>query len=385
MSNQDYYQTLGVSRSAGDDEIKKAYRKLAMKYHPDRNPGDKAAEEKFKDVQKAYDTLSDKEKRAMYDQIGHAAFEQGAGAGGFGGGFGGFGGAQGFDFSDIFSQMFGGGGGGARQQDYQGADLQYAVEITLEEAAQGTRRRITILTHEECGVCHGSGAKPGTTASTCATCHGSGTVHIRQAIFQMQQTCPACHGSGKEIRDPCVKCRGEGRVKTAKTVEVNIPAGIDDGQRIRLSGEGEPGRNGAPSGDLYVVVHVKAHKIFERNGLDLHCELPVSFTVAALGGEVEVPTLEGKVKLTIPKETQTGRRMRVKGKGIKSLRSSATGDLYCHVLVETPVNLTDRQKELLEEFEKISTGLDRSQTPRKKSFWDKVEDKVNDLKNDLFS
>ena len=385
MSNQDYYQTLGVSRSAGDDEIKKAYRKLAMKYHPDRNPGDKAAEEKFKDVQKAYDTLSDKEKRAMYDQIGHAAFEQGAGAGGFGGGFGGFGGAQGFDFSDIFSQMFGGGGGGARQQDYQGADLQYAVEITLEEAAQGTRRRITIPTHEECGVCHGSGAKPGTTASTCATCHGSGTVHIRQAIFQMQQTCPACHGSGKEIRDPCVKCRGEGRVKTAKTVEVNIPASIDDGQRIRLSGEGEPGRNGAPSGDLYVVVHVKAHKIFERNGLDLHCELPVSFTVAALGGEVEVPTLEGKVKLTIPKETQTGRRMRVKGKGIKSLRSSATGDLYCHVLVETPVNLTDRQKELLEEFEKISTGLDRSQTPRKKSFWDKVEDKVNDLKNDLFS
>ncbi|WP_049260777.1 molecular chaperone DnaJ [Neisseria bacilliformis] len=385
MSNQDYYQTLGVSRSAGDDEIKKAYRKLAMKYHPDRNPGDKAAEEKFKDVQKAYDTLSDKEKRAMYDQIGHAAFEQGAGAGGFGGGFGGFGGAQGFDFSDIFSQMFGGGGGGARQQDYRGADLQYAVEITLEEAARGTRRRITIPTHEECGVCHGSGAKPGTTASTCATCRGSGTVHIRQAIFQMQQTCPACHGSGKEIRDPCVKCRGEGRVKTAKTVEVNIPAGIDDGQRIRLSGEGEPGRNGAPSGDLYVVVHVKAHKIFERNGLDLHCELPVSFTVAALGGEVEVPTLEGKVKLTIPKETQTGRRMRVKGKGIKSLRSSATGDLYCHVLVETPVNLTDRQKELLEEFEKISTGLDRSQTPRKKSFWDKVEDKVNDLKNDLFS
>lgn len=385
MSNQDFYATLGVSRTASDDEIKKAYRKLAMKYHPDRNPGDKAAEEKFKDVQKAYDTLSDKEKRAMYDQIGHAAFEQGAGAGGFGGGFGGFGGAQGFDFSDIFSQMFGGGGGGARQQDYQGADLQYAVEITLEEAAQGTRRRITIPTHEECGVCHGSGAKPGTTASTCATCHGSGTVHIRQAIFQMQQTCPACHGSGKEIRDPCVKCRGEGRVKTAKTVEVNIPAGIDDGQRIRLSGEGEPGRNGAPSGDLYVVVHVKAHKIFERNGLDLHCELPVSFTVAALGGEVEVPTLEGKVKLTIPKETQTGRRMRVKGKGIKSLRSSATGDLYCHVLVETPVNLTDRQKELLEEFEKISTGLDRSQTPRKKSFWDKVEDKVNDLKNDLFS
>ena len=369
MSNQDFYATLGVSRTASDDEIKKAYRKLAMKYHPDRNQGDKEAEEKFKEVQKAYDTLSDAQKRAMYDQYGHAAFEQGAGAGA--GGFGGFGGAQGFDFSDIFSQMFGG-GGGARQQNYQGADLQYSVEISLEEAAKGVKKRLTIPTYEECDVCHGSGAKPGTSASTCSTCHGSGTVHVRQAIFQMQQTCPTCHGTGKEIKDPCVKCRGEGRTKTSKTVEVNIPAGIDDGQRIRLSGEGEPGQHGAPAGDLYVNVRVRQHKIFERNGLDLHCELPISFTVAALGGEVEVPTLDGKVKLNIPKETQTGRRMRVKGKGIKSLRSSATGDLYCHVVVETPVNLTDRQKELLEEFEKISTGLDRSQTPRKKSFWDKV-------------
>ena len=371
MSDQDFYTTLGVSRTASEDEIKKAYRKLAMKYHPDRNQGNKEAEEKFKEVQKAYDTLSDKQKRAMYDQYGHAAFEQGAGAGA--GGFGGFGGAQGFDFSDIFSQMFGG-GGGARQQNYQGADLQYSVEISLEEAAKGVKKRLTIPTYEECDVCHGSGAKPGTSATPCSTCRGSGTVHIRQAIFQMQQTCHVCHGSGKEIKDPCLKCRGEGRVKAGKTVEVDIPAGIDDGQRIRLSGEGEPGRNGAPAGDLYISVHVKAHKIFERNGLDLHCELPISFTVAALGGEVEVPTLDGKVKLNIPKETQTGRRMRVKGKGIKSLRSSATGDLYCHVLVETPVNLTDRQKELLEEFEKISTGMERSQTPRKKSFWDKVGD-----------
>ena len=371
MSDQDFYTTLGVSRTASEDEIKKAYRKLAMKYHPDRNQGNKEAEEKFKEVQKAYDTLSDKQKRAMYDQYGHAAFEQGAGAGA--GGFGGFGGAQGFDFSDIFSQMFGG-GGGARQQNYQGADLQYSVEISLEEAAKGVKKRLTIPTYEECDVCHGSGAKPGTSATTCSTCRGSGTVHIRQAIFQMQQTCHVCHGSGKEIKDPCLKCRGEGRVKAGKTVEVDIPAGIDDGQRIRLSGEGEPGRNGAPAGDLYISVHVKAHKIFERNGLDLHCELPISFTVAALGGEVEVPTLDGKVKLNIPKETQTGRRMRVKGKGIKSLRSSATGDLYCHVLVETPVNLTDRQKELLEEFEKISTGMELSQTPRTKSFWDKVGD-----------
>ena len=376
MSTQDFYETLGVARSASDDEIKKAYRKLAMKYHPDRNPDNKEAEEKFKEVQKAYDTLSDKEKRTMYDQYGHAAFEQGAGAGGFGG-------TQGFDFSDIFSQMFGGGGSaGGRQPDYSGADLQVGIEISLEEAAKGVKKRINIPTYEECDVCHGSGAKPGTSASTCSTCHGSGTVHVRQAIFQMQQTCPTCHGTGKEIKDPCVKCRGEGRTKTSKTVEVNIPAGIDDGQRIRLSGEGEPGQHGAPAGDLYVNVRVRQHKIFERNGLDLHCELPISFAIAALGGEVEVPTLDGKVKLHIPKETQTGRRMRVKGKGIKSLRSSSTGDLYCHILVETPVNLTDRQKELLEEFEKISSGLNLSQTPRKKSFWEKVGEKVGDLFSD---
>ncbi|SUA44017.1 DnaJ protein [Neisseria zoodegmatis] len=374
MSSKDFYETLGVARSASDDEIKKAYRKLAMKYHPDRNPGNAEAEEKFKEIQKAYDILSDKQKRSAYDQYGHAGVDPNMGGGGFGGGFGGFGGAQGFDFGDIFSQMFGGAAGGGRQPNYQGADLQYAVEITLEEAAKGIKKRITIPTYEECDVCHGSGAKPGTSATTCSTCHGTGTIHVRQAIFQMQQTCPTCHGTGKEIKDPCLKCRGEGRVKTTKTVEVNIPAGIDDGQRIRLSGEGEPGMHGAPSGDLYVVVHVKEHKTFERNGLDLHCEMPISFAIAALGGEVEVPTLDGKVKLSIPKETQTGRRMRVKGKGIKSLRSSAVGDLYCHVVVETPVNLTDRQKELLEEFEKISTGMERSQTPRQKSFFDKVRD-----------
>ncbi len=371
MSNKDFYEILGVSRSASDDEIKKAYRKLAMKYHPDRNPDNEEAVEKFKEIQNAYAILSDPQKKAAYDQYGHAGVDPNMG-GGFGGGFGG---GAGFDFSDIFSQMFGGAaGGGGRQQSYQGADLQYAVEITLEEAAAGLKKRITIPTYKECDVCHGSGAKPGTSVSTCSTCGGSGTIHVRQAIFQLQQTCPTCHGSGKQIKDPCTSCRGEGRVKTTKTVEVNIPAGIDDGQRIRLSGEGEPGQHGAPSGDLYVVVHVKAHKTFERNGLDLHCELPISFATAALGGEVEVPTLEGKVKLTIPKETQTGRRMRVKGKGIKSLRSSATGDLYCHVLVETPVNLTDRQKELLAEFERISGDSRPSGKSRDKSFTDKLRD-----------
>ena len=389
MSNKDFYEILGVSRSASDDEIKKAYRKLAMKYHPDRNPDNKEAEEKFKEIQKAYDTLSDPQKKAAYDQYGHAAFEQGGfggagGAGGFGGfggaggggGFGGFGGAGGFDFGDIFSQMFGG-GGGARQPNYQGADMQYSVEITLEEAAAGVKKQITIPTYAECDVCHGSGAKPGTKATTCRTCGGSGTVHVRQAIFQIQQTCPTCHGSGKEIKEPCLRCHGEGRVQTTKTVEVNIPAGIDDGQRIRLTGEGEPGMHGAPAGDLYIHVSVRPHKIFQRdpeNPTDLHCELPISFATAALGGEVEVPTLNGRVKLNIPEGTQNGKRLRVKGKGVKSVRGSLVGDLYCHVVVETPVNLTERQKELLVEFEKISTGLDISQTPRQKGFFDKLKD-----------
>ena len=378
--SKDFYETLGIARSASEDEIKKAYRKLAMKYHPDRNPNNKEAEEKFKEIQNAYDTLSDPQKKAAYDQYGHTAFEQGGfgGAGGFGG-FGGFGGAQGFDFGDIFSQMFGG-AGGARQPNYQGEDISYRVEITLEEAATGVKRQITIPTYEECDVCHGSGAKAGTKATTCSTCHGTGAVHVRQAIFQIQQTCPTCGGTGKEIKEPCLKCHGAGRVKASKTVEVNIPAGIDDGQRIRLTGEGEPGTHGAPNGDLYIHVSVAPHKIFQRDPeipTDLHCELPISFATAALGGEVEVPTLGGKVKLNIPAGTQNGKKMRVKGKGVKSVRSSLVGDLYCHVIVETPINLTDRQKELLEEFETISTGLDRSQTPRQKSFWERLKEKFD--------
>lgn len=381
MSNKDFYETLGVARSASEDEIKKAYRKLAMKYHPDRNQGDKVAEDKFKEIQKAYEVLSDPEKKAAYDQYGHSAFEAGmggAGAGGFGG-FGGFGGGQGFDFGDIFSQMFGG-AGSSRQPNYQGEDINIRVSLTLEEAAAGVKKTITVPTHEECDVCHGSGAKAGTQASTCHTCHGRGTVHIRQAIFQVQQTCPTCHGSGKEIKDPCHKCRGNGRVKTTRTVEVNIPAGIDDGQRIRLSEQGEPGQHGAPAGDLYVHVEVRPHTFFTRDPevpTDLHCELPISFPTAALGGKVEVPTLTGKVEVSIPAGTQSGRKLRVKGKGIKSVRSSMIGDLYCHILVETPIDLTERQKEILQEFERIADGLEHTQTPRKKSLWERIKDTLD--------
>lgn len=380
MSNKDFYEVLGIARGASEAEIKKAYRKLAMQYHPDRNPDNKEAEEKFKEVQKAYEILSDPQKKAAYDQYGHAGVDPnmgGGGFGGFGGGFGGFSGGQDFDFGDIFSQMFGGGSGARQQQKHQGADLQYSVEITLEEAAKGLKKQITIPTYEECDVCHGTGAKPGTSASTCSTCHGSGTIHIRQAIFQVQQTCPSCHGSGKEIKDPCHKCRGDGRVKTTKTVEVNIPAGIEDGQRIRLTGEGEPGVNGMPPGDLYILISVREHKVFQRdpnNPTDLHCELPISFPIAALGGEVEVPTLDGRVKLSVPAGTQNGKRLRVKGKGIKHVRSNLVGDLYCHIVVETPVNLTERQKELLSEFESISTGSEHNQTPRQRSFFDKLKD-----------
>lgn len=374
MSKRDFYEVLGINRDASEEDIKKAYRRLAMKYHPDRNPDNKDAEEKFKEVKAAYEILSDREKRTAYDQYGHAGVDPQAGMGGGGAhGFGGFGDA----FGDIFGDIFGGGrqsSGNQRQQMYRGSDLRYNLEIGLEEAARGSKVKIRIPSHEECGSCHGTGAKPGTEPKTCHTCQGVGQVRMQQGFFSIQQACPTCHGSGKYIPEPCQVCRGAGRVKADKTLDVTIPAGIDEGQRLALRGEGEPGVNGGPPGDLYVVIHLKSHAVFQRDGNDLHCEMPVSITVAALGGEIEVPTLEGMAILKIPAETQSGKVFRLRGKGIKRYNSSAYGDLLCHVAVETPVKLTDRQKELLKEFEEMSSDNKAQHNPRAKSWMDKVRE-----------
>ncbi len=368
MSKRDYYEILGIARNASDEEIKKAYRKLAMKYHPDRNPDDKGAEEKFKEAKQAYEILSDADKRTAYDQFGHAGVDPQAGMGG-----GGFGGGGGFAdaFSDIFGDIFGGGGGNRRERVYRGADLRYNLEIGLEEAARGTETKIRVPALEECATCHGSGAKPGTQPTTCTTCGGHGQVRIQQGFFSVQQTCPRCGGTGKMVADPCPNCHGEGRVKKHKTLSVRIPAGVDGGDRIRLAGEGEAGVNGGPPGDLYVVINLKEHPVFKRDGGDLHCEMPISFVTAALGGEVEIPTLDGHAKIKIPAETQTGKIFRLRGKGIKGVRSHAPGDLLCHMLVETPVNLSERQRELLREFDKLASG--RNNNPRAQSFMDKVK------------
>nr|WP_302982624.1 molecular chaperone DnaJ [Plesiomonas shigelloides] len=375
MAKRDYYEILGVSREADEREIKKAYKRLAMKYHPDRNQGDKESEDRFKEIKEAYEILTDAQKKAAYDQYGHAAFEQGGmgGAGGFGGGA---------DFSDIFGDVFGDifGGGRRSQRASRGADLRYTMELTLEEAVRGVTKEIKVPTMVACDVCDGSGAKAGTKATTCPTCHGAGQVQMRQGFFAVQQACPTCHGRGQIIQDPCNKCHGEGRVQKTKTLSVKIPAGVDTGDRIRLSGEGEAGEFGAPAGDLYVQVHVKDHPIFKREDNNLYCEVPISFTMAALGGEVEVPTLDGRVNLKIPAETQTGRMFRMRGKGVKSVRGGAVGDLMCRVVVETPVKLSERQKELLKELEESFTGDARSKhSPKEKSFLDGVKKFFDDL------
>jgi len=368
MAKRDYYEILGVNRDASDDDIKKSYRKLAMKFHPDRNPDNPKAEENFKEAKQAYEILSDAGKRAAYDQYGHAGVDPSAAAGAGAAGFGNFADA----FGDIFGDIFG--GGRSRSNVYRGADLRYNLEIPLEEAARGTETRIRIPTMAECETCHGSGAKPGTQPTTCTTCGGHGQVRMQQGFFSIQQTCPKCHGSGKVVQSPCTTCRGAGRLKQHKTLSVKIPVGVDEGDRIRLSGEGESGVNGGPAGDLYVVIHLKPHAVFQRDHNDLHCEMPISFSTAALGGEIEIPTLDGYAKIKVPAETQTGKVFRLRGKGIKGVRSSATGDLMCHVVVETPVNLTPRQRDLLAELEAINNNDAGRHNPRAKSWMDKVKE-----------
>ena len=384
MSKRDYYEVLEVAKTASEAEIKKAYRKMAMRYHPDRNPDNKEAENKFKEASEAYEILSDAQKRQAYDQFGHAGVDGSAGRGGFGGG--------GFaDFGDIFGDIFGGGFGGGRQRGPQpGADLQYELEVSLEDAVAGTTVDIRIPTKEICDACDGSGAEKGSDVQVCPTCHGQGQVRMQQGFFSVQRTCPTCHGSGKIIKTPCKKCRGEGYTHSHKTLSVKIPAGVDNGDRIRLQGEGEIGETGAPRGDLYVRIRVKQHKIFERDGNTLYCELPLAFTTAALGGAIDVPTLTGKASLKIPAGTQSGQRFKLAGKGVKSVRTSHVGDMIVQVSIETPVKLTEEQKEILRSFEASLQGKHHKQhSPKEHSFFDSVksfftgeDDKKDDDKKD---
>jgi len=376
MAKRDFYEILGVAKNASDDDIKKAYRKLAMKHHPDRNQGDKAkeAEEKFKEAKEAYEMLSDPQKRAAYDQYGHAGVDPNMRGGGAGGpeGYGGFADA----FGDIFGDIFGGqrGGGGRGRQVYRGSDLSYAMEINLEEAANGKDSQIRIPSWEDCDTCKGSGAKPGTSIKTCPSCHGTGVVQMRQGFFSVQQTCPHCHGSGKIIPEPCTTCNGQGKLKKHKTLEIKIPAGIDDGMRIRSAGNGEPGRNGGPAGDLFIELRIRKHDIFEREGDDLHCQVPVSITTAALGGEIAVPTLGGKATIDIPEGTQHGKTFRLRGRGIKGVRSSYPGDLYCHIAVETPIKLTEHQRKLLRDLEDSFQKGGNKHSPNDKGWFEKAKD-----------
>ncbi|MFC0409995.1 molecular chaperone DnaJ [Roseomonas elaeocarpi] len=374
MAKRDYYETLGASRDASEEDLKKAYRKLAMKYHPDRNHGDASAEVKFKEVNEAYEVLKDGEKRAAYDRYGHAAFEGGGGGGGgFGGGFGG-----GSPFEDIFEQMFGGGMGGRRgsaQAAGRGSDLRTTIEITLEEAFAGTKKTIRVPSSVACEACDGSGAEGGkASVQTCPTCHGQGKVRAQQGFFLVERTCPTCGGTGRQVKNPCKVCQGAGRVQRDRTLNVTVPAGVEDGTRIRLTGEGEAGLRGAPSGDLYVDVGVKAHPIFQRDGNNIFVRVPLRMTQAALGGNVEVPTIDGgRARVTIPQGTQAGDQFRLRGKGFSVLRSAAKGDMYVQVAVETPQNLSAKQRELLEQFEAEAREGDRS-SPESEGFFAKVKE-----------
>ncbi len=374
MGKQDYYETLGVARNASDAEIKKAYRRMAMKYHPDRNPGDASAEEHFKAAKEAYEVLSDPQKRAAYDQFGHAGVDPSAGGGFHGGGS---------PFSDIFEDVFGDifGARGGRSGRHRGADLRYDLDLSLEEAVHGTTVKIRIPSARTCDDCDGSGARKGTSSKTCPTCGGQGQVRMQQGFFSIQQTCPRCQGRGKIIAEACRTCHGSGRVEDVKTLSVKVPPGVDSGDRIRLAGEGEVGEQGGPPGDLYVQVRIKPHPIFTRDGRDLYCEVPISFATAALGGELEVPTLEGRVKLKVPEGTQTGRMFRLRGKGVRTVHDSRPGDLLCTVVVETPVHLNDEQRELLQAFEDSLKHRGERHSPRARSWLDGVKDFFEGLKH----
>lgn len=376
MAKRDYYEVLGVDRGASEQDIKKAYRRLAMKFHPDRNPDDAEAEEKFKEASEAAEVLLDAEKRSAYDQFGHAAVDGSAGGGGFGGGFGG--GSFSSIFEDVFGDIFGGGGGGRRTGPNRGADLRYVLTLDLEQAVRGCNPKIKVPTLVDCAECLGSGAKKGTSPTDCVQCGGMGQVTARQGIFSIQQTCPRCRGQGKVITDPCTRCGGQGREQEQKTLSVKVPPGVDSGDRIRLAGQGEAGTRGGPPGDLYVQVEVREHDIFARNGEHLYCDVPISFVDAALGGELEVPTLDGRVNLKIPAETQTGKQFRLRGKGVDvtQVRGGGVGDLYCRITVETPVNLSARQKELLEEFASESNERNR---PQQTSWLDGVKSFIDSL------
>jgi molecular chaperone DnaJ len=379
MSKRDYYEVLGVSRDVNEADLKKAFRRLAMKYHPDRNTDNPESEEKFKEAKESYDVLSDAQKRAAYDQFGHAGVNPsmggGPGAGGFSGDFGDI-------FGDVFGDIFGGGrGGGGRNRVHRGSDLRYNLELSLEDAVFGTHIDIRVPTLETCTSCSGSGAKKGTTPTTCSTCGGVGQVRMQQGFFSVQQTCPNCRGQGKTVTDPCPDCNGQGRRQKHKTLSVKIPAGVDNGDRIRLAGEGEAGENGGPAGDLYVQVQVKPHSIFRRDDNDLLCEMPISVVTATLGGELEVPTLKGRLKLKIPAETQSGSLFRMRGKGVKPVRGGATGDLLCRITVETPVKLSSKQKDLLREFEKSIQEDGKQHSPQSASWMDRVKRFFDDVKS----
>ena len=375
MSKRDYYDVLGVSKGADEREIKKAYRRVAMKFHPDRNPDDPDADAKFKEATEAYDILMDSEKRSAYDRFGHAGVE------GMTGGGGGFGGGSFSDiFGDVFGDIFGGGGGRGRGGPQRGSDLRYTLDISLEDAVKGTTVEIRVPSLSTCDKCDGSGARPGSSPTTCGTCGGAGQVRMQQGFFQVQQTCPTCRGRGKSISDPCRACHGQGRVEKTRTLSVKVPPGVDTGDRIRLSGEGEAGPDGGPPGDLFVQMSVKQHNIFERDGKNLYCEVPITFVDAVLGGELEVPTLDGRVKLKIPPETQTGKLFRLRGKGVRPVRGGSVGDLLCRAVVETPVNLNKEQKTLLRQFQQsLGQGGD-AQSPRQTSWFEGVKSFFDDMK-----